>query len=533
MSGPVVEGQHFPVESANTEPLSQDKFQSAFAASAAFGVRRLDAAFFRRRTTISAEKRTFKPPHSQISRPRRKGLTCRKIFNSLILVAPFMKKTCLFAVLLVLGCVAFPHRSPAPLDRYAGRRRELQRARRGGCHPRPEGRPDPIRQGVGTREKRRHRQRHRRLQENRPPFPEVHRRLQRAIQDRRTAPKNATTSDGAAIAYEKAHQGLSPQHGLQQLARKASSASARRTSKATKQKVFGVSTLPSRDRAIAIYKIIVSNAPFQPVRAAGAVQHRPGVPTPERDLKEAIIWPIRWSWISTRPIPSAADALYQIAFSTTWISQPHRQQRPQPPQSKARESFEDYLAAYPNSEKAAQAKENLSTRSPRSRRAVRSSIAEYYYKQKQFRAAVVYYNDVIRQEPNSPDSDRAKKAAGRRSAPSTATSISPTRPGTAVAGAPAGAKGGVTPKLGDGRLQAQTDTAQRPDYVGPPISRAHPAAGRRESGGLPAATQRWRQWQRPRCVGPRPRRPPRRPRRRCRRASSLPCRRNKGGAERP
>ena len=44
---------------------------------------------------------------------------------------------------------------------------------------------------------------------------------------------------------------------------------------------------------------------------------------------------------------------------------------------------------------------------------------------------------------------------------------------TAAAGA-AARGAGVTPKLGDSRLQAQTDTAKRPDYMGPPVSAPTP-----------------------------------------------------------
>ena len=55
-------------------------------------------------------------------------------------------------------------------------------------------------------------------------------------------------------------------------------------------------------------------------------------------------------------------------------------------------------------------------------------------------------------------------------------------PGSALAGGK-----GVTPKLGDGRLQAQTDTAKRPDYVGPPVSAPTPppVAASNPSGLLP------------------------------------------------
>ena len=85
---------------------------------------------------------------------------------------------------------------------------------------------------------------------------------------------------------------------------------------------------------------------------------------------------------------------------------------------------------------------------------------------------MVYYNDVIRQEPNSPNSEKAKgrldtirKKYGEKYFV-TAPPVSPGKPGLLA--------NGVTPKLGDTRLQAQTDTSKRPDYAGPPVSAPTP-----------------------------------------------------------
>ena len=47
-------------------------------------------------------------------------------------------------------------------------------------------------------------------------------------------------------------------------------------------------------------------------------------------------------------------------------------------------------------------------------------IARYYDKQKHYRAAAIYYNDVIRQQPGSREGDRAKKEFPN-CAPSSAT----------------------------------------------------------------------------------------------------------------
>ncbi len=98
-------------------------------------------------------------------------------------------------------------------------------------------------------------------------------------------------------------------------------------------------------------------------------------------------------------------------------------------------------------------------------------IADYYFRQKQFRAAVVYYNDVIRQQPNSPDSQKAKTRLDTIRSKYGEKYFTDKAPLTA-----ANRGGAVNPKVsnGDGRLPAQTDTAKRPDYVGPPVSAPTP-----------------------------------------------------------
>jgi outer membrane protein assembly factor BamD len=74
----------------------------------------------------------------------------------------------------------------------------------------------------------------------------------------------------------------------------------------------------------------------------------------------------------------------------------------------ARTAFQDFLFRYPNSEKTAQARANLAQLEHRATgRAF--DVARYYDKQKAYRAAVIYYNEVIRQQPGSAESERAKK----------------------------------------------------------------------------------------------------------------------------
>jgi outer membrane protein assembly factor BamD len=74
----------------------------------------------------------------------------------------------------------------------------------------------------------------------------------------------------------------------------------------------------------------------------------------------------------------------------------------------AKTAFQDFLFHYPSSEKAAQARANLATLEHKETKSS-FEVAKFYDKQKYYRAAVIYYNEVIRQQPGSTESDRAKK----------------------------------------------------------------------------------------------------------------------------
>ena len=103
--------------------------------------------------------------------------------------------------------------------------------------------------------------------------------------------------------------------------------------------------------------------------------------------------------------PLAVDAQYQIGYM--WLAAARAGTYDPDAADRARTAFQDFLFRYPKSEKAAQARENLALLD---HRLVKGSleIAKYYDKAKNYRAAVLYYNEVIRQQPGSPESVVAK-----------------------------------------------------------------------------------------------------------------------------
>ena len=74
----------------------------------------------------------------------------------------------------------------------------------------------------------------------------------------------------------------------------------------------------------------------------------------------------------------------------------------------AKTAFQDFLFHYPKSEKAAQARKNLDILEHKQTNNS-FKVAKFYDKQKYYRAAVIYYNEVIRQQPGSEESNEAKK----------------------------------------------------------------------------------------------------------------------------
>jgi outer membrane protein assembly factor BamD len=84
------------------------------------------------------------------------------------------------------------------------------------------------------------------------------------------------------------------------------------------------------------------------------------------------------------------------------------------------------------------------------------TIAKFYDKQKNYKAAYVYYNEVIQQQPDSPDAEKAKLRMDQIRAKVGDQALQIGAKDTAQ---------GISDRR---KLQAVADTAGRPDFVGPP-----------------------------------------------------------------
>lgn len=218
--------------------------------------------------------------------------------------------------------------------------------------------------------------------------------------------------------------------------------------------VFGLAILPGAERAQKMYESILRNAPYS--KHAPIAQFNLGLSF-ERQKKAAEARRAFQTVLDKYPDSDVADdALYQIAYvyMRTGLSGSSQDLSSL---VLAKEMYEDFLLQYPNSEKAAQARDNLVTIGDRESGDL-MQIAKYYDWTKNYRAATIYYNDIIRRQPKTADAELAK------------TRIEEMR---SEVGDDALRVGSERAETGEQlalrrRLQAQVETSSLADYSGPP-----------------------------------------------------------------
>jgi len=225
-----------------------------------------------------------------------------------------------------------------------------------------------------------------------------------------------------------------------------------------KRRLLGVKTFSSMARAQQIFENIVKAAPFSkwaPLAQfyAGQALEKEGQPDQAiADYQEVI---------SRYPSdPTAADAQYQIGYVYLVES---RTAYDKAAADKAQEAFEDFLARYPTSEKAAQAQDNMKTLQNRENSGA-VDIAKYYDKKKNYKAAVIYYNEVIKEQPGSPEATAAQARIADLKSKVGDDALEPGPEKTET-----GAKAQATR-----HMKAQVDTLSRSDYLGPPVAEPTP-----------------------------------------------------------
>jgi outer membrane protein assembly factor BamD len=224
-------------------------------------------------------------------------------------------------------------------------------------------------------------------------------------------------------------------------------------------KVLGMRLAPSLSRAKEMFEGIVKRAPFHPLAAhaqfnVGQAYERMSQPSEALAAYQLVI--------SRYPAdPMAATAQYQVGFLRYKEAREGSYDREA--REKAREAFEEFLATNPSSEKSAQARENLKELQGGDARGT-LDIAKFYDKAKNFRAASIYYNEVLKTGSGTKEAEYARN---RLAELKTQVGEEALRPGPekVLSGAGAGARR---------KMQAKVDVASRPDYVGPAIKMPEP-----------------------------------------------------------
>jgi outer membrane protein assembly factor BamD len=171
-----------------------------------------------------------------------------------------------------------------------------------------------------------------------------------------------------------------------------------------KMKFLGLSLGNSLEHAVEIFAAVIRTAPYGKYTARA--QFDIGLAREKQKITDAAISAYQ---AVVEKFPNdvlAPNAQYQIGY--IWMNIAKAGTKDIDATAKARTAFEDFLFRYPNSEKAAQARANLEFLA-RKQTSSAFEVAKFYDKQKHYRAAVIYYNEVIRQQPGSTESERAKK----------------------------------------------------------------------------------------------------------------------------
>jgi outer membrane protein assembly factor BamD len=171
-----------------------------------------------------------------------------------------------------------------------------------------------------------------------------------------------------------------------------------------KLKVLGIPVASALDRAVTIFANVVRTAPYGKITARA--QFNIGLAREKQGANDAAIQAYQAVVDKFPNEPIAVDAQYQIGY--IWFTAARLGTNDAAAAANAKTAFQDFLFHYPKSEKAGQARKNLDILEHKET-TNSYKVAKFYDKQKYYRAAVIYYNEVIRQQPGSEESNEAKK----------------------------------------------------------------------------------------------------------------------------
>ena len=170
------------------------------------------------------------------------------------------------------------------------------------------------------------------------------------------------------------------------------------------QRIWKIPVGPSMERTIEMYQRVIKNAPYGTY--APQCQFNIGLAR-ENQRKYTDAVDAYQTVLDNYPTSSvAANAQYQIGYA--WMKSCQMGDYDMGAAKKAVDAFQDYIVRYPDSDKAAQAQENIQKLGQKQTQGA-FDIAKFYETQHESRAAFIYYNEVVKEDPNSAQSQIAKK----------------------------------------------------------------------------------------------------------------------------
>jgi outer membrane protein assembly factor BamD len=179
------------------------------------------------------------------------------------------------------------------------------------------------------------------------------------------------------------------------------------------QRIWKIPVGPSMDRTVDMYNQIIKNAPYGVYSAQS--QFKIGLAREQqRKFSDAI--DAYQKVLDNYPTSAvASNAQYQIGYA--WMHAASSAYYDQSAATKAINAFQDFLVRYPDSDKAAQAQVNIQKLGHEQTQGA-YNIAQFYEhshptdttpKSALMRAAYIYYNEVVREDPDSAQAQLAKK----------------------------------------------------------------------------------------------------------------------------
>jgi outer membrane protein assembly factor BamD len=173
------------------------------------------------------------------------------------------------------------------------------------------------------------------------------------------------------------------------------------------QRIWKIPVGPSMEKTVELYTRIIKNAPYGTY--APQCQFNIGLAR-EQQRKYTDAVDAYQRVIDNYPATAvASNAQYQIGY--TWMTSSINGDYDQGAAKKAVDAFQDFLVRYPGSDKAAQAQENIQRLAQKQTQGA-FDVAKFYETQHTpdgNRAAFIYYNEVVREDPNSAQAQQAKK----------------------------------------------------------------------------------------------------------------------------